>query len=100
VEDNAETFPRKIANLNPKFSSLKKEGKMTNVSSLEGLVSLVFVFICSCALIRRVKVFRSILTWRQFGPLSIFHKASVIGKRLKYQIALGCILLGLYILIR
>jgi hypothetical protein len=73
---------------------------MTNASSLEGLVSLVFVFICSCALLRRVKSLKSILSWKQFGPLSIFHKASVIGRRLKYQIALGCLILGFYILLR
>eukprot|EP01033_Poteriospumella_lacustris_P013078 gene13078-gene13961 len=72
---------------------------MTNVSSLEGLVALVLVFICSCALIRRVRSVRGILSWRQFGPLSIFHKASVVGIRLKFQIALICVGLSIYLLI-
>jgi hypothetical protein len=73
---------------------------MTNATSLEGLLSLVLVFISSCALIRRVKSFRSILNWKQFGPLSIFHKASVIGRRLRYQMAIVCFGLALYILLR
>lgn len=73
---------------------------MTNVSSLEGLLACVIVFICSCALVKRVRAFRSIIGWKQFGPLSIFHKASVIGLRLKIQIAIACVVLGLYVLIR
>lgn len=73
---------------------------MTNVSSLEGLISLVLVFICSCALIRRVRSIRSILNWQHFGPLSIFHKASVIGIRLKHQIAIACVVLAVYVIVR
>lgn len=73
---------------------------MTNVSSLEGLIACVLIFICSCALIRRVRSLKSMINWKQFGPLSIFHKASVIGTRLKVQIALGCAVLAIYILIR
>jgi hypothetical protein len=73
---------------------------MTNVSSLEGLLSCVLIFICSCALIRRVKVLKSVLNWKQFGPLSIFHKAAVIGTRLKLYVSLGCTILAVYVLIR
>ncbi len=73
---------------------------MTNVSSLEGLIALVLIFISSCALIRRVRSVRGILSWRQFGPLSIFHKASVVGIRLKYQISFICIGLAIYLLVR
>ncbi len=74
--------------------------RMTNVGTLEGLTAMVLVFICSCALIKRVRPIRGILTWRQFGPLSIFHKASVIGIRLKKQIAAACIVLAIYIIIK
>lgn len=73
---------------------------MTNVSSLEGLLSCVIIFIISCALVRRVKVLKSIISWKDFGILSIFHKGSVIGTRLKVQISISCILLAIYILLR
>lgn len=33
------------------------------------------------------------------GPFSVFHKASVIGLRLKEAVGATCILLGLYILL-
>lgn len=73
---------------------------MTNASSLEGFITLVLIFISSCALIRRVRSVRNILNWQNFGPLSIFHKAAIIGIRLKYQISLICCVLAFYILIR
>ena len=71
---------------------------MTNVERFEGLLSCVLIFICSCALVKRVRAFKSLLNWKQFGPLSIFHKASVIGLRLKKQTAIACVVLALYML--
>lgn len=74
---------------------------MTNVSTFEGLLSVVLVFICSCVHIRRVRALKFItLTWNHYGPLSIFHKASVIGLRLSVVVALLCFSLAIYILVR
>jgi hypothetical protein len=57
---------------------------MTNITTAEGLLSCVLVFICSCTLVRRVKVMQPVLSSlvKQFGPLSIVHKASILGQRL------------------
>ena len=74
---------------------------MTNVSTFEGLLSVVLVFICSCVHIRRLRALKFItLTWNHYGPLSIFHKASVIGLRLSIVVGAACFALALYILIR
>ena len=52
---------------------------MTNASNFEGLLSLVLIFIASCVHINRVKALKPILSteFKNYGPLSIFHKASV-----------------------
>ena len=75
---------------------------MTNVSTFEGLLSCVLIFVCSCAHLRRVRALKPVINsaLKQFGPLSIFHKASVIGIRLQVPISLSCIALAIYILIR
>ena len=73
---------------------------MTNIYSLEGLLSFVLIFIFSCTLIRRIKVLKSITDWKNLGILSIFHKASVIGTRLKLPVMLLCIILAIFILIK
>jgi hypothetical protein len=71
---------------------------MTSVSSLEGLSAAFLVFLCTCAHVRRVKALRP-LTALWVGPFSLFHKASVIGLRLKEAVGAVCIALGLYILL-
>lgn len=75
---------------------------MTNISSFEGLLSCVLIFICSCTHIRRVRALKPMVhsALKQYGPLSIFHKASVIGVRLQVPIALCCIAVAIYILLR
>lgn len=73
--------------------------EMTNVSSFEGLLACVLILICTCAHISRVKSLKSLLNWKQFGLLSIFHKAAVIGIRLQLQIGLICLILSAYMLI-
>ena len=74
---------------------------MTNVTTLEGLLSVVLVFICSCVHIRRVRALKFMtLSWNHYGPLSILHKASVIGIRLSVGVAALCFSLAIYILLR
>ena len=75
---------------------------MTNVSTIEGLISCVLVFITTCVHIRRIRALKPIINSavKQFGPLSIIHKASVIGIRLQIPVGIVCIILGLFILIR
>ena len=72
---------------------------MTNVSNLEGLLACVLIFVCTCAHIKRIKALKSIINWKQFGILSIFHKASVVGIRLNVQIGIACLILAIYMLI-
>ena len=71
---------------------------MTNVSDFEGLLACVLIFICTCAHIKRIKVLRPLINWRQFGPLSIFSKAAVIGIRLQVQVGILCLILSFYML--
>ena len=73
---------------------------MTNVTSFEGLLSFFLIFICTCTFLRRVKALRGLTNeWKNFGPLSILHKASVVGFRLKVPVAVACTVLAGYILI-
>ena len=76
--------------------------EMTNVSTFEGLLSCVLIFICSCAHLRRVKALKPLINnaVKQFGPLSIFHKASVIGLRLQVPIGILCITVAIYVIVR
>lgn len=75
---------------------------MTNASNFEGLLSLVLIFVASCVHVYRVKALKPILStdFKQYGPLSIFHKASVVGIRLKWPISILCAALAIYILVR
>ena len=75
---------------------------MTNASNFEGLMALVFIIIASCVHVYRVKALKPILAtaFKRYGPLSIFHKASVVGIRLKWPISFLCMILSFYILIR
>jgi hypothetical protein len=75
---------------------------MTNVSTFEGLLSCVLIIICSCAHIRRVRALKPVINsaLKQYGPLSIIHKASVIGLRLQIPISIICVVLAVYILVR
>jgi hypothetical protein len=75
---------------------------MTNASNLEGLVVIVLVFIATCVHINRIKRLKQIFStsFKRLGPLSIFHKASVIGIRLMYPISFLSMMLAIYIVVR
>jgi hypothetical protein len=75
---------------------------MTNATNFEGFFACVLIFICTCVHLRRVKSLKQIINsyFKQFGPLSIFHKSSVLGIRLQIPIAIICITLSIYIIIR
>jgi hypothetical protein len=72
---------------------------MTNVSSFEGLIASILIFICTCTLFRRVKAMKSLTNEWNYGPLSLLHKASVIGLRLKLPVAIACVAVGTYVLL-
>lgn len=73
---------------------------MTNISNLDGLIAGLLVFVCSCVMLRRVKAMQTLFMRQQFGPLSVLHKASVIGTRLATPIACIAIALAVYIIWR
>ncbi|CAM9907729.1 unnamed protein product [Heterosigma akashiwo] len=72
---------------------------MTNISSPEGFLSVVLLFICSCAYIRRVPRLRSWFLTEKRGPWGIFYKASVIGSRLHWVVSFSCLMTALYIIV-
>lgn len=94
-----------LQNSNASLTSKQERSRgsgMTNVSTFEGLLSCVLIFICSCAHLRRVKALKPLINnaVKQFGPLSIFHKASVIGLRLQVPIGILCITVAIYVIVR
>ncbi len=73
---------------------------MTNISSFEGLLSVIIVFIISCVHLSRVKALNPYIMTQKFGALSIFHKGAILGTRLKKYVCIIAIILSLYILFR
>lgn len=73
---------------------------MTNLSNLDGLLSCILVLICSCVFLRRVKAMEWLFAKNQFGPVSLLHKASVIGSRLATPLACAATALAIVIILR
>ncbi|CAN0159127.1 unnamed protein product [Phaeothamnion confervicola] len=71
---------------------------MTNVYSMQGMLTLVLLFICSCAYIRRVPRLRSLVS-PQPGPLGVFYKAALIGRRLHWCVSIACLSMAAYLVI-
>lgn len=73
---------------------------MTNISNLEGLFSVIIVFIISCVHLSRVKALNPYIMTQKSGALSVFYKGAILGTRLKNYVCLIAIILSLYILFR
>ena len=72
---------------------------MTNVYSLDGIVVFSLLVICTCAYMKRVPRLKNFFLSEKKGFFGIFHKASVIGVRLHWMVAVACAIMAVYIMI-
>ena len=72
---------------------------MTNAYSFDGIVVLGLLLICTCAYVRRVPKLKQFFLTEKKGLWGIFYKASVIGIRLHWLVALACIIMVFYIML-
>ena len=70
---------------------------MASISSLDGLVAFVLVFISSSTLLKRVKSCNNVFNHSTFG---IFRKSLVIGTRLTLLVQLVSIIVAVYTLLK
>ena len=67
---------------------------MVSASSVEGVASIVTLFICTCAFLRRNPRLRVLLDKEKTGVFSLVHKAALIGMRLPNALAVVCLALA------
>ncbi|XP_071960205.1 protein kish-B-like [Antedon mediterranea] len=72
---------------------------MTNVYSFDGLIILALLIICTCAYMRRVPRLKKWFLSEKKGFLGIFYKASIIGTRLHFAVAITCTFMAVYVLL-
>ncbi|KAK6750103.1 hypothetical protein RB195_002224 [Necator americanus] len=69
-----------------------------NAYSLDGLIVVALLVICSCAYLKRVPRINNWLLSEKKGFFGIFYKASVIGVRLHSFVSAACFLAAAYTL--
>ena len=81
----------------PNLTEGRKEG-MTNIYSMEGVLSAALLFVCACSYLRRVPVLRRSLMRPREGPLGVLYKAALVGRRLHAAVSLACTGMAVYLL--
>lgn len=71
---------------------------MTNAYSFDGVVVLGLLLVCTCAYVRRVPKLKQFFLTEKKGLWGIFYKASVIGIRLHWLVALSCVTMVIYLM--
>lgn len=72
---------------------------MTNAYSFDGIIVLGLLLVCTCAYVRRVPKLKQFFLTEKKGLWGIFYKASVIGIRLHWLVALACMVMVFYIML-
>ena len=72
---------------------------MTNAYSFDGIIVLGLLLVCTCAYVRRVPKLKQFFLTEKKGVWGIFYKASVIGIRLHWLVALACMEMVFYIML-
>eukprot|EP00053_Salpingoeca_punica_P002634 m.38801 g.38801 ORF g.38801 m.38801 type:complete len:75 (+) comp11696_c0_seq4:146-370(+) len=70
---------------------------MANIYSIDGMVVAILLMICTCAFIRRVPRLKAFFLSEKKGAFGTLYKASIIGVRLHWLVALLCIVTGVYL---
>ena len=68
--------------------------------SLEGVVVILLLFVCSCAYISRIPRLKSFLLSEKKGFWGLFRKGAVIGVRLHWHTGLCCAAMACFLLTR
>ncbi len=71
---------------------------MTNVYHFDGLIILALLVICTCAYMRSVPRLKQLFLSEKKGLFGALYKAAVIGTRLHWAVASGCVLMAVYIM--
>ena len=71
---------------------------MTNAYSFDGVLILCLLLICTCAYVRRVPRLKQFFLTEKKGIWGVFYKASVVGIRLHWLVAIACTTMGFYIM--
>ncbi|CAD5230134.1 unnamed protein product [Bursaphelenchus xylophilus] len=66
--------------------------KLSAIFSLQGLLSVLLLLICTCAYIR--SIYPRIIDYKKEGIGSVFWKCARIGERLSLWVAAGCFLMA------
>jgi hypothetical protein len=72
--------------------------KMVNIYSTDGLFVALLLFVCTATYLSYLTLFRNMLFKDKKGPLSVFYKSAVVGRRLHYAVAALCALTGCYLI--
>ena len=70
---------------------------MTNAYSFDGAIILGLLLICTCAYVRRVPRLKQFFLSEKKGVWGVFYKASVVGIRLHWLVAVACVVMAIYI---
>jgi len=71
---------------------------MTNAYSFDGVLVLGLLLICTCAYVRRVPKLKQFFLTEKKGIWGVFYKASIVGVRLHWFVALSCAVMGFYVM--
>ncbi|VDM30892.1 unnamed protein product [Hydatigera taeniaeformis] len=72
---------------------------MVSAYSLDGVLTVGLLLICTCAYMRRVTKLRNWLFSENKGFWGILYKAAVIGIRLHILVSLSCFSMACYVLL-
>lgn len=71
---------------------------MTNAYSFDGAIVLGLLLICTCAYVRRIPKLKQFFLSEKKGIWGVFYKASVVGIRLHWLVAVVCVIMAFYIM--
>lgn len=71
---------------------------MTNAYSFDGAIILGLLLICTCAFVRRIPKLKQFFLSEKKGIWGVFYKASVVGIRLHWLVAIFCVIMAFYIM--
>ena len=72
---------------------------MTNAYSIEGLVAICLLVICTCAYMSRVPKLKQWFFNQKSGFWGVLYKSSVKGIRLHIAVAIACLTMSVYLIV-
>ena len=72
---------------------------MTNAYSIEGIVAIGLLIICTCAYMSRVPKLKQWFFNQKSGFWGVLYKSSVIGIRLHIAVSIACFAVSVYLIV-